>query len=181
MNKGDTKKLLASVINSQKEDLKHYVSYSRLKEALELGPILTEEEKEVIWLSPAVRTMYLHIKQDLSKQVDLLWQQGNWGALQHQLAASSTKQTSYKRDFGHFSIAFHQHSLGWDVVLTVSPDVKHSLFHSTEVAVKDSLGNIWVKGIPDSRNQVFGEWLSEDAGDVNVQETLKRTIRLIHY
>ncbi|MFO6425113.1 hypothetical protein [Motilimonas sp. KMU-193] len=177
MNLQQHKALLAAILNNQQESHKYYIAYERLEQALTSGPELSQQEQEIVWLSPATRRKFIHIKKQLAANVERQWQDQTWQAPQTALAAGGRDENSYTRKLQGFTLELYRNDLGWDLVLKIAPQVSDTLMASTEVWLEDDQGEEWIKGIPDTQGYVYGEW---ETGDRSIADILNRPIQLKH-
>lgn len=150
-------KLLTALLADQPETHSYDLSYERIEEALKTGPALTNIEQEILWLSPAARFKYLHVQQRLIEASKTVWQTSPWGQPQQQLAASA-EQDRYVLEFDGYRVAMDKTDQGWELLLTLEPQLIEGLATVASIKLVDDHGECWISCNPMGNTSIVVDW-----------------------
>lgn len=157
-------RLLAAIFATQDESKADGIlTEERVREALTDGPVLTVEERRLIWLSPDARELFLAVRRQVRADMLERVRDAGLGTAERRLAASGG-DTEEIAGNGFTVTIFHDDVPGaaWSISVELSAEYRALVGAATTVVLRDSGGHVWAAGIPDSHGCFSAIWeLSE--------------------
>lgn len=161
MKDSDRFRLLDAILASQTEGAAGAViEEDRIRQALTDGPGFTDAEKRILWLSPDTRSLFLEVRREIRQDLSDRVRAAGYGEPKRLLAASGGESEERISGHGWTLWIFHDDIPGseWSLSLQLAEDYMRLLPAQTIVALKDSGGQTWLSGIPDSSRRIEMVW-----------------------
>jgi len=166
MTKPEHLDLIAAVLASQSEpEGAEAMTDDRIREALTGGPRFTNEEKRLLWTSPDTRDQFLAIRRQVRLDLSEAVARAGLGTSEMRLAASGSSSEEEIIGNGFVVMLFRDEEFAeqYSVSVELAEDYLKLLPAETPVALEDTGGLVWARGVPDAYRRIGAIWTHDEA------------------
>lgn len=165
MNDAGIEKLFGELLESQIETGKYeQLNLKRIREALTVGPALSDEEQRLLLLSPVAREDFWLIKEEITN--DLLGRLEEQGIALELLplaaADKSDKVVMHSTGFSVTLINKNEIGVPWVILVQISSAYRKIISPMTTLKLVDSGGLEWLRQKPDSNGEMTALWTDSE-------------------
>lgn len=167
MNTDGMARLLAELLEPQIESGRYgTIGRDRLREALTIGPNLTDTEQSILLISPVAREDYQDVQNEILNEVnERIHNQGVDIKILPLAAASEGKKDKIILNGRGFTVTlYRKEDLGipWVILVQLGASYLKVINPMTTLRLVDSGGLEWLRGIPDTNGEMTGPWNDEE-------------------
>lgn len=161
MNRDGMAELLAELLEPQIESGKFgEIDRNRLREALTIGPPLTDQEQRLLLLSPVARADYKEMCSAIVSEDRRRLDQHGVEINLMPLAAADESDKVILKSSGFTVTLYRREKLGipWVILVQLGPAYQKAVNPMTTLRLADTGGLEWLRGRPDTNGELTGAW-----------------------
>ena len=167
MNSRAIRRLTATILSRQMESGRHgTIDEKRLREALTIGPQLTEKENSLLLLSPVARDDWNRIRTlILNDMRDKIAEQGLDTSLVSLAASTDIEDGQVLIPGSDFSVTLYRQDtqgIPWVILVQLGPAYRNTIYPMTCLRLVDEGGLEWMRGYPDAEGEITSAWLDRN-------------------